>query len=434
VADDEGSPGPSFADRTRTTLATWREWHPPGPVWVQALVAVAVGTLVTLGRRPGAVTGAALWAEDGRVFLVQALERGVGAVNDSYAGYLHVVPRLIAMGASWLPFGWTPTVYALGAAVVTSACCALVLSDRMAWLMPSWFARAGTFVLLLCLPRVDEIHATLTNSIWWCGIALLLLILCEDPTRPVGRVAELVAVIVLVLSGANGMLLAPFVVLRWWRTRSLHSGLVIAAWWASAGVQAWVLAHADRSLGDGLPNAFVAAHWGVERAFGPFVLGAPFIDEPAHLISGYPGLALAVIAVLGLVAAVVIITGQRPTTSILVFGVAAIGVAAGFRTLGPSARLLPARYTAVPAAALLIGIVSARPPQAVVAWAKVVLVSWIVLVRPLDYSLTPRASVDWGPVTRCVEADLVPRCVAPLNPPVAPGEAPWQVVIRSSTA
>jgi hypothetical protein len=395
---------------------------------------VAIGTLITLARRPSAITGAALWAEDGTVFLVQALNRGVGAVNDSYAGYLHLVPRGIAMVASWLPFGWTPGLYALGAAVVTSASCAIVLSRRMAWLMPSWFVRAGVFVLLLVLPRVDEVHATLTNTIWWCGVGLLLIILCDDPTRTVGKVAEVGAVVLLVLSGANGMLLAPFVVLRWWRTRTVHSLVVLGAWWASAGLQAWVLVHADRSLGDTLPAPFATFHWAIERAFGPFVLTAQFIDEPAHLISGFPGLALAIIGVTALVAAAVIISGQRPTTSILVFGIAGIGVLAGFRTLGPAARLLPARYTTVPSAALLIGLVSARPPQQVLAWAKVVLVSWIVLIRPLDFAVTPRPSVDWGPVITCVEADLVPVCRAPLNPPVPPGESPWEVPIRAASA
>ena len=164
------------------------------------------------------------------------------------------------------------------------------------------------------------------------------------------------------------------------------------------------------------------------------MLTAQFIDEPAHLISGFPGLALAIIGVTALVAAVVIITGQRPTTSILVFGIAGIAVLAGFRTLGPAARLLPARYTTVPSAALLIGLVSARPPQQVLAWAKVVLVSWIVLIRPLDFAVTPRPSVDWGPVITCVEADLVPVCRAPLNPPVPPGESRWQVPIRAASA
>ena len=397
-------------------------------------VAVLIGSFITILRRPSALTNATLWAEDGQVFLIQQLDNGVRSIGQPYAGYLHVVPRTIAVVAGWLPFGWTPAVYAVGAIIVTAACCSIVLDRRLAWLMPSWSVRAALFVGLLCLPRVDEIHATLTNSIWWCGIALLLLLLCDDPVTRGGRIAEVLGVMVLVLSGANGMLLAPFVVFRWWRTRSVHSLIFTAAWWAAAGVQGWVLIHADRSLGDGLPPAFTAAHWAVERTFGPFVLSAPFISEPSHLISGFPVVALVVIGVLGTVAAVVIATGHRPSTSILLFGVVAIGSLAGFRTLGPSARLLPARYAALPSAAILIGLVSARPPQAVIAGAKVVLLSWIVIIRPLDFAVPPRATIEWGPVADCVSADVVPYCTATLNPPTDPGSPPWQIDIPSRAA
>ncbi|MGA2654651.1 MAG: hypothetical protein ABSF18_01560, partial [Gammaproteobacteria bacterium] len=37
-----------------------------------------------------------LWAEDGQVFLTQALQMGLNSLWEPYAGYLHLYPRLFA--------------------------------------------------------------------------------------------------------------------------------------------------------------------------------------------------------------------------------------------------------------------------------------------------------------------------------------------------
>lgn len=417
------------------TLELWRDWVPPGSPPRRTSVAIALGVGLYLLRRPSAISSASLWAEDGTIFLSQSLERGWRAVNDSYAGYLHIAPRLLAMVASWLPFRWTPVVYALVSAVVTVACCSPVLSRRSSWLLPTWGARVAVFAGLICLPRVAELHATLTNVIWWCGIGLLLVILLDDPSTTVGKVSEATAVALLVLSGANGVVLAPFVVFRWWRTRSIHSLVIAGVWWAAAGIQGWVLIHAERSLDGGdLPWPVTLIRWSVERTLGPFVLSGPYVDRPANLLAGFPLAAQVLILVAALMAAVVLLGGHRPSTTILLVGVAAASCLAGFMSLGPAAPLLPERYTAIPAAALLIGLISARPSRRIVAAFKCVLLVWIVVARPLDFSITPRPVLKWGPGADCVERHIEDRCVIPLNPPVDPGVAPWQVVVDSDVA
>jgi hypothetical protein len=69
-----------------------------------ALVSAAAGFLAAVGlwfRLPPTAWDT-LWAEDGRVFLAGAEQHGpLGALFMPYAGYLHVVPRLIAGVVVW---------------------------------------------------------------------------------------------------------------------------------------------------------------------------------------------------------------------------------------------------------------------------------------------------------------------------------------------
>ena len=346
--------------------------------------------------------------------------------NDSYNGYLHTVPRGIAWIASGLPFRWTPVVYALGSMVVTVACCALVLSRRVAWLLPRFHQRAAVFALLLLLPRAAELHATLTNTIWWCGIALLLLILSDDPTSRVGVALELVVVGVLVLSGANGILLAPFVAFRWWRTRSWASVAVVGVWWAAAAGQLWILSNSTRPDGGDLPPMADLGRWAVERVFGAIFISGRYVGDQAHLVEDWPLWVTAVCVVAATLVAVVLVTGLRPSTWLLLGGVVAAGVASGYVTVGASARLLPERYTAIPLAALLIGLVAARPRIQAVRWLQVGLWIWLGVARVFDVSIPAREPVPWDPVADCVEAAR-DDCIARANP--VPGQ--WATPVEA---
>jgi hypothetical protein len=62
-----------------------------------------------------------IWAEDGRVFLFDAVTNGkVFEIFAPYAGYLHSVPRLIAALTSFLPIGlWAISIQILTAIVAT---------------------------------------------------------------------------------------------------------------------------------------------------------------------------------------------------------------------------------------------------------------------------------------------------------------------------
>jgi hypothetical protein len=182
-----------------------------------------------------------LWAEDGQVFLAGAYHDPLTSLVHPYRGYLHLVPRLIAAAASPLPIAWLPTVYALAAVGTVVAITGLVLSDRMRRLLPRPWQPALALAVLTLLPAADEPFGNLANLIFYAGLGLLLLSLCDDPRTRRGRRAELVALAILGLSGPFALPLGvPAYLARWWRLRTAHS-LSAGATVLVVGAVQWVL-------------------------------------------------------------------------------------------------------------------------------------------------------------------------------------------------
>jgi len=65
-------------------------------VWVS--IVSLVGFVFLIIPRSSSWTIQRIFTEDGQVFLTQTLENGFGGLLDTYAGYLHVVPRGMTPG------------------------------------------------------------------------------------------------------------------------------------------------------------------------------------------------------------------------------------------------------------------------------------------------------------------------------------------------
>ena len=75
---------------------------------------LALATGILLLRRPDAFLRPRFSAEDGTIFFRQAMEDGLAAFAVPDAGYLHLVPRIVALAATALPSAAAPWVYAYG--------------------------------------------------------------------------------------------------------------------------------------------------------------------------------------------------------------------------------------------------------------------------------------------------------------------------------
>ncbi|RKI65436.1 hypothetical protein D7X55_16425 [Corallococcus sp. AB049A] len=153
-----------------------------------------------------------LWAEDGTVFLADALAHGFGATFLPYAGYLHVVPRLMAWGLSLLPI----EAFALGLALLTlavdAAVFALIARAGYRWLVSHDGVRVLAAVALCFLPGTWEVMGNLANlhSVLFYGVMLVAL---QDLERPLG-LADAGVLLAAASSSGEAVLLAPVFLLR----------------------------------------------------------------------------------------------------------------------------------------------------------------------------------------------------------------------------
>lgn len=148
----------------------------PTTVVVASLIVIA--TLVQLARTAAVSAWDTIWAEDGVVFLADALEMPVlRAVADPYGGYLHVPSRLLAAFAAAFPLDRAALLLALGSAFVVSLVSAFVYfaSAHVIRSTPLRLTLSGLVVLLPAagselLTNVTNLHFFLMFGCFWAFV------------------------------------------------------------------------------------------------------------------------------------------------------------------------------------------------------------------------------------------------------------------------
>lgn len=137
-----------------------------------AALLLCLATLVQLLRLPGVPAWDTVLAEDGGIFLTDALQRpGMGVVLQPYEGYLHVVPRLLAAVTAVFPLGAAAALLSGGAALVVSLLCLWIWSAGRE-VLPSRWARGLLVALVVLLPAAGfEAQASINNLHWYLDFA-----------------------------------------------------------------------------------------------------------------------------------------------------------------------------------------------------------------------------------------------------------------------
>ncbi|GAA4434434.1 hypothetical protein [Phytohabitans houttuyneae] len=176
--------------------------------------AVAAGTALGLLRQPGAGALDTIWAEDGGVFLAEAVRQGpFDALVTSYAGYFHAVPRLMAAVATLFPAGAASTVLALQAALAVSLLAVLVFVASGSHLTGTLSRVLVSAVVVVVPVAQGDVLNSIANFHWY-GLYALFWMLVWTPSRPTGRA---VAVAVTLLVAASDIVAVVFVPLAIWR-------------------------------------------------------------------------------------------------------------------------------------------------------------------------------------------------------------------------
>lgn len=190
----------------------------PGQIWSL----VVLMPLVLFLRRPEAFLNPQFWAEDSRIFYCHALDKGARAVVMGYAGYHHLIPRLIAWCSLAVDPVYAPAVFVYSAVAITVVVGVLMLSARLP--LPGKWALALAIVLV---PNAGEVFQNPTNLQWILALALLATTLKQDPVRVADWVTDGAVLLLAGLTGPFALLIVPLAVLRWAVRRSWQSFIIL---------------------------------------------------------------------------------------------------------------------------------------------------------------------------------------------------------------
>ncbi|MDP8929929.1 MAG: hypothetical protein M3O70_15515 [Actinomycetota bacterium] len=189
------------------------------PSWPRGSLTLAVlvtagGFVVPVLRQVGASALETIWAEDGRVFLQSALSQGpLAAVSSIYAGYLHLVPRLVAEVAALLPLEQASEVITVAANGIAALCALAVFVATRPHLRSRWI-RALLAVSLVLVPTSGvEVLNNVANVQWYLLIASFWLLLWRPPTA-LGTLGASLLLVATALSAPLSLLLAPLALAR----------------------------------------------------------------------------------------------------------------------------------------------------------------------------------------------------------------------------
>jgi hypothetical protein len=188
---------------------------------------LAVGTTLQVLRQSGIPALDSVWAEDGTIWMSDVLIHGhIGAFFDTYAGYYHLLPRVLAAPISLFPLEWTAATLALTAALVVAALSLFVFVQSRA-LFDSVVARAGLAVLVaIPSPGAWETTANITNLQWNLLYPCCWALLVAPPSTARTVVAAVVAMVAALTAPVSIVFvpLAIWVLIRWERPASLTVG------------------------------------------------------------------------------------------------------------------------------------------------------------------------------------------------------------------
>lgn len=239
---------PSWVSRTRLALAPL--FPVPEPTaWRWATVAlsalaVVVATAVSLTRQAGPGALDSVWAEDGKNFLTDALNRSpIDAILTPFNGYFHLLPRLLVETTAFFPLEWAAAVMSATAAL-TCAVLATVVYHAAGAHVRSRLVRLLVSVPLVVAPvgqgGFDGNGGSVINGLATLQFPLMYTVfwlLLWMPARRLVRILAVAVVLVAALSSPLPVIYLPLVGVRLFVRHDGTGWAMLASLLAGAAVQ-----------------------------------------------------------------------------------------------------------------------------------------------------------------------------------------------------
>jgi hypothetical protein len=240
---------------------------------------IAVMVVLQLVRQPGVPAWDSIWAEDGGVFLSDALARPLSStLGDPHAGYLHLAPRLINGLAAALPLEHAALVLSVVSALVVSFLSVYVYFASASLLRSQW-ARVMLAGLVVLMPATAyETNANTINLHFYLIFACFWAFLAR-PRSWLATAAGAAVALAAALSDPLAGLLMPLALLQGitsqtWRSRIIPLVFVV-------GLAAQLVLAVTREAPKPFSEASIAALPGIYalRVAGSLFVGDRFLDE-----------------------------------------------------------------------------------------------------------------------------------------------------------
>jgi len=207
-----------------------------------------------LFRRFDAFSFPQLYGEDGPIFFQQCEELGWRSLLTPYNGYLHLLPRLVALlfGLLRVKYEYIPYCYNYSAfAIAYLTAIYLYLCAAQLNVHHKLFFSSVIFLL----PMQAEVFMTITNLIWFTPLFLIAYLLAGHKLG--NPYLSLPVVCIASLSGPGALLLAPlaiYLILTKRKNASLPFIIALLTIVVCGGIQFWML-----KTGGGIARTFPAA-------------------------------------------------------------------------------------------------------------------------------------------------------------------------------
>lgn len=203
---------------------------------------LALAVILQLARAGWSASIQALWAEDGPIFLQEAVAQSFGhAVTATYAGYLVVVPRLIGEAAAAVPLADAPAAISILSAMVV-ALCGLAVWHASAGHIRNPYLRGTLAVLTILAPTASLESVDSAAYVAWYMLFATFWLLLWRPRTNWGAALGSLFVLATALSSPGVWFFAPLAALRALAVRNGRDLAIVGSFALGAAVQIPVVA------------------------------------------------------------------------------------------------------------------------------------------------------------------------------------------------
>jgi hypothetical protein len=247
------------------------------PLWALGALVVVLTALQMVRRPDPPPLWDSFYTEDGKIFFSQALNgHFLNTLAASYFGYLHTVPRTIAMMATWVRLEDAPLVMSLLTTAVVALASVYVLEASGAWIASPLLRGVLALAVGFAPVTAREISGSVANVHYALVFAAFWAVICPWRTRG-WLVASTTIVAAAVLSNPLCAVMLPIPVAFAIRDRDRRAWVIPAVIVAGLALQLLLRDESATSFGgsrwETLPRIFA------ERVTSSILVGDRYLED-----------------------------------------------------------------------------------------------------------------------------------------------------------